>query len=60
MSSEFERYHNKAFGFYDGRDSRNNVVSLSERHVTEKTNGIAFLWGDPKKTAWGDNVTTGA
>ncbi|MBF0499780.1 MAG: AMP-binding protein [Candidatus Riflebacteria bacterium] len=55
--SLLDKYRNKAIGFFDGKDKRNNVVSLIERHVQEKPDTLAFMWPDPANIpAFGDKI----
>lgn len=57
MKKEFDKLRNKTLGFFDGRDKRNNVVCLIERHLTGKAEETAFLWADPTKIpAWGEKI----
>ncbi len=57
--SKMEQLRNKAFGFFEGRNMRNNLVSLIEKHVADKPDGIAFRWPDPSKPVlWDEAVET--
>lgn len=55
--NHFDRLHNKAIGFFDGSDPRNNVVSLIQRHMVERPDEIAFKWPDRDKLPqWNDKI----
>lgn len=55
----YDRLRNKAIGFFDGSDPRNNVVSLIQRHVVERPDETAFRWPVREKLPkWGDMVVT--
>lgn len=59
MTGEFDKFHNKAIGFFDGNDPRNNVVSLIQRHMLTKPDEVAFKWPDKEKIGeWGDTLIT--
>jgi olefin beta-lactone synthetase len=52
-----EELRNKYFGFYDGRDSRNNVISLLQKRVREQSDKILLQWPEQTfKPEWGDTV----
>ena len=58
--NHFDRLHNKAIGFFDGSDPRNNVVSLIQRHMVERPDEIAFKWPDRDKLPqWNDKIVNG-
>ncbi|MFZ5986389.1 MAG: AMP-binding protein [Bacillota bacterium] len=49
---------NKYFGFYDGEDSRNNVVSLLRNNTAKNPDKIMLMWADPlTRSRLGDEIS---
>ena len=56
---EFEQLNNKAYGFFDGKSEKNNVVNFIKHHADQNPEGIAFCWVDQSKPiVWGNSVVT--